>query len=194
MAAGDTGLEDINVIKAMLKGVGSNLEMLIDRDFKMDDIRSERVNKRPAGLGGVHISFRFGFSTGAGVGQGSLIVPLPDALSLAAYLMCVPDAGVKTHRSSREPDEGMKDALLEVGNMSGGALDDTVRTLCGSDSKVKFLGCQGVRADVRPAFKYTEGDELVVGRAKAQIHDFPEFELIVMFPELLPAEAAASAS
>ena len=47
---------------------------------------------------------------------------------------------------------------------------------------VTSKGCQGVRADVRPAFPYEEGAELLVVRAKTKVHDFPSFELIGMFP------------
>ena len=192
MTTDEDEFEDIKVVTALMKGVVSTLEMLIDREFAMTNIRAERAHERPAGAGGVHISFRFGFLTSAGVGEGSMIVPLPDALAIAAYLMCVPDVEVKTHRASREPDEGLKDALLEVGNMTAAAIDDAVRGLCGPDSKVKFLGCQGVKSDVRPAFKHTGGDELVVGRATSRIHDYPEFELILILPELRAKEATSA--
>ena len=43
-------------------------------------------------------------------------------------------------------------------------------------------GCQGVRADVRPAFPYEEGSELIVARVGACFDPFPPFELILMLP------------
>ena len=45
-------------------------------------------------------------------------------------------------------------------------------------------GCQGVKPDVRPALEYIEGDELVLGRAEAQIGDFDPFEMLLMIPAL----------
>jgi len=98
-------------------------------------------------------------------------------------MMSVPDAAVVSHRRKADLDETTKDALLEVGNMTGGAINDTMRS-ASPGTLVQFFGCQGVRANVRPAFPYAEGDQLVVGRAQARIHEFPAFELIVMFPRL----------
>ena len=40
-----------------------------------------------------------------------------------------------------------------------------------------------VRADVRPALVYTEGEPLIVGRAKVTIGDYEPTEMIVMIPE-----------
>ena len=31
---------------------------------------------------------------------------------------------------------------------------------------------------------YEEGDQLIVGRATARLHDFPEFEIILVLPDL----------
>jgi hypothetical protein len=41
-----------------------------------------------------------------------------------------------------------------------------------------------VRPDVRPALIYNEGDRLLVGRARGRIHEYPEFDMILMLPEL----------
>ena len=39
-----------------------------------------------------------------------------------------------------------------------------------------------MRAGVRPAFPYREGDPLIVGRAMASLHTYPPFEMILMMP------------
>jgi len=74
--------------------------------------------------------------------------------------------------------------MLEVGNFIGGAADAALREAVGVKAKVRAEGCQGVRPDIRPALVYNEGDSLLVGKAKGRIHDYPEFDLILMLPEL----------
>ena len=177
-------LDDLDVVETVMARVTSVLGMLIDREFRVGELRAERVHERPAGAGQVHVSFRMAFGLEGGDRHAALLVPLPDALALAARLLCLSDEEVEEHRGLLGPDALTKDALLELGNMISGAVQDSVRELTGSDSSVSFGGCQGVRADVRPALEYTEGDELVVGRAVARIHEYPEFELILMFPAL----------
>ena len=50
--------------------------------------------------------------------------------------------------------------------------------------------CDDCRSRLAPgswsSFPYQEGAELVVGRAVARLHDFPEFEMLAMLPA--PAE------
>jgi hypothetical protein len=55
-------------------------------------------------------------------------------------------------------------------------------------------GCQGVRADVRPALSYREGQPLLVARARARVHHFEPCELILVLPALEGIEAAESPS
>jgi hypothetical protein len=177
-------LEDLDVVEAVLGRVSSTLGMLIDRELVVRDVRCERAAQRPAGEGGVHVSFRMGFEFGGEVHHGALLVPLPEALALAAYTLCMSDEAVEALRSSPEPDAPTKGALLEVGGVLGGALGDAVRGLTKGECTASFAGCQGVRAGVRPALRYTEGDPLVVGRATARVHAFPEFELLLILPAL----------
>ena len=74
--------------------------------------------------------------------------------------------------------------MLEVGNFIGGSTDDAVRRMLPWGHSVRSEGCQGVRADVRPALDYAEGAELVVGRVRGHIEGFPEFEAQVILPAL----------
>ena len=72
--------------------------------------------------------------------------------------------------------------MLEIGNMIGGAGNTALASLGASASSLRSEGCQGVRADVRPAFPYEEGNELIVGGVTARFEPFPPFELILILP------------
>jgi hypothetical protein len=177
-------ISDTDLIGHILERVGSDLGMIIDREFNLSGIAAARENERAAGMSKVHISFKLRFRHADGSYQGCLLIPLPDAISLAAYLMMVPDDAVKAHRSTSTLDQSTKDAMLEVGNFVGGATDAVVRTWIPEKLTVRSEGCQGVRANIRPALVYEEGAELLVGRATARIHDFPDFEIVLMLPIL----------
>jgi hypothetical protein len=49
-----------------------------------------------------------------------------------------------------------------------------------------------VRAGVRPALCYVEGEELVVARARVRVHHFEPFEMILMLPALARAESLSA--
>lgn len=179
---------EAQLVQEILHRVAADLSMITDRELTVNVHRTEHASARPAGKGKIHISFRLGFEQPDGLKHGCLLIPLPDAISLACYLMMVPDDGVKAKRSVKDLDGTLKDAMLEVGNFIGGAADAALRESVGAIAKVRSEGCQGVRPDVRPALLYNEGDTLVVGRAKSKIHEFPEFEMLVMLPQLTGVE------
>ncbi|HED65400.1 MAG TPA: hypothetical protein ENJ09_07580 [Planctomycetes bacterium] len=182
---------DQKLIKRILNRVSTNLAMLIDREIEIAEIEASREHTRPAGEDQVHISFRLRFTDeDGGESYGSILVPLPDAISMACFLMMVPDAEVSERRKDTDLDQGTKDAMLEVGNFIGAAVEEVCREVV-PGTAVHSAGCQGVRKNVRPAFPYEEGDELLVGRAQARIHTFPEFELILMMPAASLQVAAA---
>ena len=184
MADATTGEADLQLIEDIIGRIATNLSMLVDREITIDSVDTSRVTERPAGAGSVHISFKLQFQNKKGdEASGSVLVPLPDALALACYLMMFPEAEVKVQRGKKDLDQSTKDAMLELGNFIGAAVDESLRVFAPSTS-VRSDGCQGVRANVRPAFPYDEGSELMVGRAKTRLHEFPSFELIAMFPVL----------
>ncbi len=168
----------------ILERMSADLAMIIDREFLIERIKVSRANKRAEGKSKVHISFRLGFRTPGGKKQGCVLIPLPDAMALSAYLMMVPDDGVKEHRALPTLATGRKDAMLEVGNFIGGASDAVMRGLFAEGYSVRFEGCQGVRANVRPALEYEEGDELVIVKSKSKIHDLAAFDLLMIVPVL----------
>lgn len=176
---------DKRITSAILGRICDDISTVVDRAFQVRQISVERVDTRAAGAAQVHISFRLEVSQNGSLRYGSLLLPLPEAISLACYLMMVPDDGVAQHRKQKDLDRSMKDAMLEIGNFVGGAAEAALRgVLADSQVKVRSKGCQGVRADVRPAFPYTEGDPLLVARAKAQVAEFKEFDLLLLLPPI----------
>ena len=173
---------DVDLIEGIFTRIGSDLEAILDHELLFEEVQTERSSSRAAGEGQVHISFKLAVQRGDQWLHGSLLIPLPDAISMACFLMMAPDDVVTDNRSLVAPDEAMKDAMLEVGNFVAGAADSVLRSWFPEDRTVRSEGCQGVRADVRPAFQYEEGDELIVGRASACLHSFPAFEMLLMLP------------
>jgi hypothetical protein len=171
-------------IEEILQRIAADLSMITDRELGLGPSRTVRAAERPAGAGAVHIAFRFGIHVADSIGHGCLLMPLPEAVSLAGYLMMLSDAEVLQRRELEAPDESLKEALLEVDNFIAGAADAALRATLGKEIKVRPEGCQGVRADVRPALIYQEGQPLLVGRAQACLQGHSEFELMLLLPEL----------
>ena len=133
----------------------------------------------------MHISFKLGFVAPNGDKRhGAVLVPLPDALTMSCFLLMIPDETVASRREEPAPDATLKDAMLELGNMIGGALNTAMEKLGLTGWSAHSEGCQGVRAGVRPAFPYQEGGELVVARVGAILAPFPAFDLILVLPPL----------
>ena len=176
--------DDLELVTGVFERLSADLGMILDRQLALEDIRAERASRRVAGEGRVHISFKLALQSGQRQRQGCLLVPLPDAIALAAYLMMVPDEVVARERERSELDRPMKEALLEVGNFVAGACDAVLRRLYPDEVTVRSEGCQGVRAGIRPALVYQEGEELIVGRARARIHEFEPCELILTLPQI----------
>ncbi|MBK7877312.1 MAG: hypothetical protein IPJ77_16480 [Planctomycetes bacterium] len=185
--------DDKRLVEETFQRIAGDLGMIADRTIEVGAVNVELARARAAGRGGIHISFKLGMQHDGSILHGALVVPLADAITLGCYLMMVPDDGVKSKRNVSTLDPGLKDALMEVGNFVGGATDATLRGLGLDGIKVRSEGCQGVKPNVRPAFAYVEGSELLVGRAKLKIHTWPQFEAILMLPVLRPAAVSSPA-
>ncbi len=167
--------------------IASNVSMLVDREIGIRDVSVENSTARPVGEEVVHISFKLRFQYPDGEERwGCVLLPLPDARSLALYLMMFSEDQVGEQRTLDDLDAATKDALIELGNFFGAAVDEAVKVEF-PDVSVRSAGCQGVRSDVRPAFPHEEGDELLVASAQAQVHEWPEFRLLAAFPPLSAA-------
>ena len=66
-----------------------------------------------------------------------------------------------------------------------GGVDACLRSLFDGDVTARFGGCQGVRAGVRPAMPYEEGEPLLVARGEGRIGDFPAFPFLMLLPPLV---------
>jgi hypothetical protein len=93
-----------------------------------------------------------------------------------------PDEDVAARRTLTTLDPALKDALLEIGNIIGGAGNAALGSLGVVGCSLHSVGCQGVRADVPPTFPYEQGSELVVARATTRFEPYPPFEQILMLP------------
>jgi hypothetical protein len=188
-------MTDQQQIDEILQRVAGDLSMIADRALKLQPAQVQRASARVAGQAGVQISFKLGFQQAGRVLHGALLVPLPDAQALAAYLMMLPEESVQAKRAQTTLDSVSKEALLEIGNFIGGAADAALRSLGLEQLRVRSESCQGVKPGVRPAFAHAEGATLIVGRAQAQLGQWPSSEWILQLPDLAaqPVSAAAAA-
>jgi len=176
--------EDQVFVQGILDRIGADLGMIIDRSVRVGEGLVERVDARVAGEGCIHISFRLGVCVDGINKQGCLLIPLAEAISMAGYLMMMSEEDVAEYRGRDSLDTSMKEAMLEVGNFISGACDAVLRRSHLRGASIRSEGCQGVRADVRPVLECEHGEELVVARALARIDTFPEFEMILILPDL----------
>lgn len=174
--------EDVELAQGILGRVATDLSLILDHEIALEDLQVAREQQRAIGEGGVHISFKLGIQAFGRSLQGCLLVPLPMAVTLAAYMMMLPDETVAQERQRTELDQPFKEALLEVGKFLAGACDTVLRRRLGFEVTTRSEGCQGVRAGVRPALAYREGDELIVARATARVHDFEPCSVVLMLP------------
>ncbi len=176
-------IQDAALITGILERTLQDLGAVMGREIQLTTPAVERASSRPAGKGRIHISFKLGLSKdGRPERYGAMLVPLPEAITMACLLLMIPDEALAVRREESTLDPALKDALLEIGNMIGGATDAALAGLGAAGWSVRSEGCQGVRPDVRPAFPYEKGSELVVGRTSARMEPFPPFELILMLP------------
>lgn len=180
---------EASAVEEILHRVASNLSLLMDHDILVESVAAERWEERPAGAGVVHISYKMVFEQGGEEKHGCLLLPLAESITLAGYLMMVPDEEVTENRELSDIDRGTKDAMLELANFVASAVESAFEDGGSDGLEVRSIGCQGVRADIRPALVYSEGEPLVVGRAQARIHEYPEFEALLLVPELMFASA-----
>jgi hypothetical protein len=173
---------DVEFFARLFQSISADLAMIMDAEVRFAKPEVSRETARVAGSGQVHVSFRFLVHHDGEDRHGSVLVPLPDAITLAGHLMMMDAEDLKEARLLTELDRPMKEAMLEVGNFIAGAVDAVIRTWYPHDATCRSVGCQGVRADVRPAFPYAEGDELAVGHTQAEVAGNPAYTLSVQVP------------
>jgi len=184
MMTSAAAVTDGQLVGGILKRLNAELGMILGHDFDFAAPLLERARNRPAGAGCIHISFKLAFRSEGGERHGAVLVPLPDAITMACFLLMIPEESVTARREETSLDGSLKDAMLELGSMIAAAASTALAELGLAGWSVRSEGCQGVRADVRPAFPYTEGSELVVARVGTTFEPFPSFELLLMLPPL----------
>ena len=176
-------IQDSALIGAILDRVSHSLAAITGCGLGHGGLTVARERTRPAGRSAIHISFKLCFDHDGGrTLYGALLVPLPEAITMACYLLMMPEDAAASRRAEPTPDPCLKEAMLEIGSLIASACNTALAALGAAGWTVRSEGCQGVRANVRPAFPYAEDDELVVGRVTARLAPFPPFELIVMLP------------
>ncbi len=179
-------------VREVISRVAGDLSMLIDHQVKIHSTGAQRWRSKPAGNEQVHIAFKLSFDLRGETGYGALLMPLPEAISMASLLLMVPQDVVRAKRSLTELDRTTKDAMLEIANFVGGAADGALRVRFPKGLSVRSMGCQGLRPQQPPGFPYKTGEELIVGRAMARIGEFPAFEMLLVMPVLSLEAAPAS--
>jgi hypothetical protein len=175
------------LIASILSRMAADLSVIMDREVYIEPPITELCVHRPAGRDRVHVSFKLGVESEGKSKQGCLLLPLPDAVALAGFMMMLGDEATARERARTDLDGPFKEALLEVGKYVAGACDAVLRSV-GENCSTRSDGCQGVRADVRPTLEYREGDPLFVARARARVHTFESFELILVLPAVQQAQ------
>ena len=177
-----TSSTDRALLVGVLRRIAGDLGMMIGQDIAFEEPAVERANARPAGGGVVHISFKLALAFASGTTKyGALLLPLPEAITLAGLLLMIPEESVAARRGDPAPDATLKAAMLEIASMIGGSTSTALEEF-GVACTARSEGCQGVRAEVRPAFPYREGEELLVARVRMRVHTYPEFEALLVLP------------
>jgi hypothetical protein len=171
-----TSTLDAAFADALFTQLASDLSLFLDRPVSFGPPRIELAGHKPSGPGGVHVSFRFVVRTAEGAREGCALVPLPDAISMACYLTLLGEQSAHERRGDGQLDPILKDGMLELLQLLSSALDTALRREGPAAWRARAAGCQGVRADVAPAFALLEGASVWVARAHARVADHPEFE------------------
>jgi len=174
---------DGELLLGLLERVASDLSVILGHEIALGEVAAERARSRPAGAGQVHISFKVGLRHESGaLRHGCLLVPLPMAISWTAALLMLTEEEAAARRDESALDPSLKDGMLELGHVITNALSTALAELGQAGWSARSLGCQGVRADVRPAFPYEEGAELLVGRVRARFQGAAAQELLLLLP------------
>lgn len=185
---------DRRLVQQCFSKVAEDLSMLLDRPLACEQVEIARARQRVAGEKVVHVAFRFAVTVDGVLRHGALLVPLPEAIAMACYLMMMADDVVAARRKDRDMERATKDALLEVGNLIGGSLDCAIREVFPRRTATRSEGCQGLKPGFAPAFPRASDEEHVLARARLTLHEYPGFDAWLMLPAIEEAEADSLSS
>lgn len=172
------------LLNEALQRVAADLSVVTDRPLVIQAVECTRASARPAGRGSIHISFKLGVQSAAGIAHGTLLMPYAPAVALAAGMLMLSPEESQERTAQPTLDPTLKDALIEIGNFVASACGAALRTLGRPEVRVVSESCQGVRADTRPALAFVEGSSLTVGRAQARLCGGEPFEIVMMLPPI----------
>ena len=170
------------------------LDLLVDEaagslsllsDFELGDVLTPDTVEHdlPGADDSTRIAFRMGFRTSRGVRAGFFQLPLRDALVLAGSLLMQPTSQLQAARGKIAPDEGDKEAIMEVGNLIGGAFDAVLGKRFEDEAHAIFAGCQGVAAGDPAWIPNYDGEPLAIRRQSVAFRSFEPFELLLAIPD-----------
>jgi hypothetical protein len=173
---------ELKLVKEVFGEISKDMGRMLEHGLAFRDVCCKRVDKRPVGRDQVHVAFRFSVEVPGMRRVGCFLMPLPDATVCASYLLAFNEEAVAQARGTEEPESTMKESMLLLGQILSTSVERVIKRRDSGVLHVKFDGCQGVRADVRPAFALGARDELIVGSAAAKIGSFGAFRPILMLP------------
>ncbi len=190
-AAGDApsapGAAVVKSVQAIQTSVCDVLSMVAERTLEFGPPLLERSRAIPATPAAIYISYRLSFTSGGETRPGALLLPLPESIALACYLMMVPEEAVAGRRSDQHLDRTTMDAMLEIGNFIGGAVDSALRSILPGGPKVQAAGCQGVRPSRAPVLRGHQG-ELWVARFDVALNEQAAAQGLLLLPaSIFPA-------
>jgi len=170
------------ILDLLVDETGGSLSLLSDFSVREVSQEDEIVQDRPGEDETIRIAIRFGFKTPQGARVGFMQFPLSDALVLGGSLLMMPTEMIRAGMESQEPDEGQKEAIMEVGNLLSGAFDALLGKRLPDQTLVQFLGCQGVSPGNAPWVPGYTGESIAVRRQSVAFGDFEPFDLLIAIP------------
>ncbi len=170
------------VLDMLVDETAGSLSLLSDFSVLGMTHDDEIVFDRPGEDEGIRVAIRFGFKTPRGARVGFMQLPLADALVLGGELLMMPTESIRASMEAQEPDEGQKEAMMEVGNLLGGAFDSLLGKRLSDETLVRFLGCQGVAPGQAPWVPGYTGEKIAVRRHSVCFGDFAPFDLLIAIP------------
>lgn len=174
-------------VSELVQRIAADLSMIIEREVRVLSCDVRRAAERAAGAGVVHIALKQAYRHGEVVAHGCLLVPLPDALTLAGFFLMLPNDVVEAQRSLSTVDAVTKDALLEVASFVAGSVGNALAGGGPSSVEVRSASCQGLRPGALPALAHEPGNDWWIARANIKVHTFAAADVLLQLPSLVDA-------
>ncbi len=169
------------IVQSIESSVGDVLRMVSERSLEFGAPAVQLALTVPPTPDGVYISYKLVFEKSGVANTGSLLLALPESIALACYLMMVPEEAVTARRLEKDLDRATMDAMLEIGNFIGSAVDSAVRGALPAGPKVRSSGCQGVRPGRAPVLRGLQGS-LWVADFEVKLHNYPASKGMLLLP------------